>query len=62
MTHLRPLVIATVAFVVALAAIVGVVVISSVGPGRAGKDLPPGERIFRYGLDGAGQPIPRTAA
>jgi len=56
------LVIATVAFVVALAAIVGVVVISSVGPGRAGKDLPPGERIFRYGLDGAGQPIPRTAA
>lgn len=60
MTHLRPLVIATVAFVVALAAIVGVVVLSSLGPGWSSKELPPGERIFRYGLDGAGQAIPRS--
>jgi len=56
----RALVIATAAFVVALAAIVGLAVITSLGPGWTSKDLPPGERIFRYGLDSDGEPIPRS--
>lgn len=60
MSARRSLVIAATAFLVALAAIVGVVVISSLGPSWTSKDLPPGERIFRYGLDNAGEPVPRS--
>jgi mono/diheme cytochrome c family protein len=58
MTRRRPLAIATAAFLVALAALAGVVVISSLGPGWFSQGLAPGERIYRYGLDRAGQPIP----
>ncbi|MFA4966395.1 MAG: c-type cytochrome [Thermoleophilia bacterium] len=60
MTRRRPFVIAAAAFLVALAALAGLVVISSLGPGWSSKGLAPGERIFRYGLDSGGRPIPRS--
>lgn len=60
MNRRRSLAVAVAAFVIALAALIGVIVISELGPGWTSKDLPAGERIFRYGLDSAGDPIPRS--
>jgi mono/diheme cytochrome c family protein len=60
MTRRRHLVVATVAFAVAMAAVVGVAVLGALGPGWTSRDLPPGERIFLYGLAADGRPVPRS--
>jgi cytochrome c oxidase subunit II len=60
MNRHRPLVVAAVAFAIATAALVGMIVVDSRGPAWMSKGLPAGERIFRYGLDSDGQPIPRS--
>lgn len=60
MNRRRSLAVAAVAFAIALAALVGMIVVNSLGPGWSSDGLPAGERIFRYGLDSDGQPIPRS--
>ncbi len=55
--------IAIVAFVIAAAALAAVVIVAALGPvtaGSPGKGLGAGERIFLYGLDTSGNPVPRT--
>jgi len=60
MSRTTSLVIAVVAFVVAGVALGLVVWSVTDGPSRFARDLPPGERIFRFGLDAEGNPIPRS--
>lgn len=60
MTRRRSIVLAAAAFSVAVVAVAGILVIDLLGSGWFSGGLSPGERIFRYGLDSAGQPIPRS--
>jgi mono/diheme cytochrome c family protein len=60
MSRTTSLVIALVAFLVAGVALGLVARSLTEGPERLARDLPAGERIFRYGLDADGNPIPRS--
>lgn len=60
MSRTTSLVIALVAFLIAGVALGFVVWSMTSGPERLARDLPPGERIFRFGLDAEGNPIPRS--
>jgi hypothetical protein len=60
MSRRTSLFIAVAAFIVAGVSLVIVVWSVTRGPEDLGRDLPLGERIFRYGLDEDGDPIPRS--
>jgi cytochrome c553 len=60
MSRRTSLLIALVAFVVAGVSLVLVLWSATSGLGHFARDLPPGERIFRFGLDAQGNPIPRS--
>ena len=60
MSRRASLLIALVAFAVAGVALTLAVWSATRGPERLGRDLPLGERIFLYGLDDDGDPIPRS--
>jgi cytochrome c oxidase subunit 2 len=58
----RPVLIALLAFAVAALVAMLVVIVAGCGSSSSStaEGLPAGERIFRYGLDRSGQPIPGT--
>jgi cytochrome c oxidase subunit 2 len=60
MSRTTTLLIAGIAFAVAGAALALAIWSSTGDPQRLAREVPPGERIFRYGLDGDGNPIPRS--